>query len=141
MSDLIHIVYVSFSSKEMSEDEIIELLSEIRVKNEKQNVTGLLLHNNESFIQVIEGERNTINRLFEKIKSDPRHDNIVKLLDEPIHSRAFPDWSMGFQEITSAETANIPGFSRFLISEEPEKEIEKAKPKVIDLLFKFKKYT
>ena len=141
MSDLIHIVYVSFSSTEMSEDEIIELLAEVRAKNKKQHVTGLLLHNNESFIQVIEGEKNTINRLYEKIKTDPRHENIVKLLEEPIHSRAFPDWSMGFQEISSAETAAIPGFSKFMISEEPEKEIEKARPKVMDLLFKFKKYT
>ncbi len=141
MPDLIHIVYVSFSKKSLSEDEIFKLLTEVRAKNKARDVTGLLLYNNEAFIQVIEGEKGTIHNLFEIIKKDTRHENVVKLLEEPIESRAFPDWSMGFQKITKKETSEIKGFSDFMLSDNPEEKIKKTTTDVIYLLNKFRKHT
>ena len=141
MADLIHIVYVSFSSISLTEKEIIDLLTEVRKKNKEQNVTGLLLYNNESFIQVIEGSKKTIHALFEKIKQDNRHENVVKLLEEPIKKRAFPDWSMGFRQITSKQTARIPGFSSFMFAETSETAIQKSTQQVIYLLNQFKVHT
>jgi len=141
MADLIHIVYVSFSSISLTEKEIIDLLREIRKKNKEHKVTGLLLYNDKSFIQVIEGATNTINTLFEKIKQDNRHENVVKLLEEPIENRAFPDWSMGFRQITSEQTARIPGFSRFMFTETSETAIQKSTQQVIYLLNQFKVHT
>jgi len=141
MANLIHIVYVSFSSISLSEKEIIDLLTEVRKKNKDQNVTGLLLYNNESFIQVIEGATKTIHALFEKIKNDKRHENVVKLLEEPIENRAFPDWSMGFRQITKKQTAKIPGFSNFMFAETPETAVQKSTEQVVYLLNQFKAHT
>jgi viroplasmin and RNaseH domain-containing protein len=141
MSDLIHIVYVSFSKKSLSEEEILKLLTEVRAKNKAQDVTGLLLYNNEAFIQVIEGQKNTINKLFEIIKKDTRHENVVKLLEEPVESRAFPDWSMGFQKITQKETSEIRGFSDFMLTDNPEEKIQNTTTDVIYLLNKFRKHS
>jgi len=141
MPDLIHIVYVSFSNKSLTEDEIVQLLKEVRAKNKAQDVTGLLLYNNEAFIQVIEGEKESIHTLYELIKKDTRHTNVVKLLEEPIEARAFPDWSMGFQRITKKETSEIRGFSDFMLSDNPEEKIKNTTSDVIYLLNKFRKYT
>jgi len=140
MSNLIHLVYLSVSSAILSEEELDIFLSEIRKNNQKLGVTGLLLYNDEFFIQVIEGTRDTIHNLFNVIKTDPRHSNIVKLLDEPIASRAFPDWSMGFRRMNDDKTSNIPGFSTFMHAEHPEVVPKGITKEVMYLLNNFRKH-
>ena len=141
MKDLIHIVYVSFSNEELSEKDLETLLQEIRSKNEQQQVTGLLLYNDGSFIQVIEGSQQTIRDLFNRIRGDERHTNVVKLLEEPIKTRAFPDWSMGFRKISSEQSSAIPGFSNFMHEQNPVKTIQGSTRQVVYLLNSFRKYT
>ena len=141
MKDLIHIVYVSFAREELSEAQLQNLLREIRKKNARHKVTGLLLYNEGSFIQVIEGKKNTIHRLFESISQDSRHTNVVKLLEESIDKRAFPDWSMGFRRISDDQSASIPGFTNFIHEANPIKTIRGSTRQVIYLLNSFRKYT
>jgi len=140
VEELIHIVYASFSDKNLSEKELNKLLKDIRIKNKKQNVTGLLLYNDGAFIQVIEGESDIIHNLYKIIKKDKRHTNIVKLLDEPISERAFPDWSMGFRKINRKQSAGIKGFSDFMVIDEPEKTLKGSKKEVMQLLNGFRKH-
>lgn len=141
MYELIHIVYVSFALRNLSEKELHDLLEEIRAKNHSRDVTGLLLYNDRSFIQVIEGGKKTIQHLFNTIKNDSRHTNVVKLLEEPIDKRAFPDWSMGFQRISNEQSSKIPGFSDFMQREKPAETIRGSTQQVVYLLDSFRKYT
>ena len=141
MSELIHIVYVSTSTHDLSQLELDELLKSIRAKNKKNNITGLLLYNDGMFIQVIEGDVKRIIDLFELVKSDARHKNIVELLKEPIKKRSFPDWSMGFKRITNEDLKSIHGFSNFMSEDtdwEPDPGIAE---QVLFLLNSFRKYT
>ncbi|HKL09442.1 MAG TPA: BLUF domain-containing protein [Bacteroidales bacterium] len=140
MQELIHIVYVSFSSTNLSEEDLESLLKEIRIKNKEQQITGLLLYNSESFIQVIEGPKDNIHNLFEIISNDSRHVGIVKILEETIKTRSFPDWSMGYRRFSDKESKQIPGFSNFMNSRNPEN-IEGSTHKVIFLLNSFKVYS
>lgn len=141
MPDLIHIVYLSYSEKELSESELNGFLATIRRKNEIQNITGLLLYNDEAFIQVIEGKREIINNLFDIISKDSRHSNIVKLLEEPITKRAFPDWSMGFRKINKEQNMQLPGFSDFMQNKHSEIDYEECATAVRHLLYSFRKHT
>lgn len=141
MPALFHIAYVSFSDKKFTEKELEHLLFEIRSKNKEQNITGLLLYNNESFIQVVEGEKQILLKVFEQIKEDGRHHNIVKLIEEPIEKRSFPDWSMGFEMVDYKKTKNIPGFSNFMTTDNPARLIKNASREVMKLLNSFIRYT
>jgi len=141
MSELFHIVYVSFSHKSLTEKELEELLHEIRKKNQIHNVTGLLLYNNESFIQVVEGEKRTLKDLYEHIMKDHRHNNIVKLLEEPISQRVFPNWSMGFKIIDNKKINKIPGYSNFISDNNSDLLIKNGAPEIMKLLISFKLYT
>ncbi|MBN2595460.1 BLUF domain-containing protein [Labilibaculum sp.] len=140
MTDLIHIVYLSYSSKELSENELNDLLAVIRRKNEIQNITGLLLYNDEAFIQVIEGDREMINKIFDLICKDTRHTNVLKLLEEPITKRAFPDWSMGFRKISKEQNMQLPGYSDFMQNKHSEIDNVKCAAAVRHLLYSFRKY-
>ncbi|BAX82537.1 BLUF domain-containing protein [Labilibaculum antarcticum] len=140
MADLIHIVYLSYSSKELSERELNDLLATIRRKNEIQNITGLLLYNDEAFIQVIEGDRENIHRVFDLISKDSRHTNVLKILEEPITKRAFPDWSMGFRKVTKEQNMQLPGFSDFMQNKHSEIDYEECAEAVRHLLYSFRKH-
>ena len=61
----------------------------------------MLIHTDNKFIQVIEGDKDTVIRLYEKVRNDPRHSNVsLRFLGE-VTERSFPDWHMGYKEIDS----------------------------------------
>lgn len=112
--ELVHCIYCSvLTAGEFSPGKLSALLDKCRSSNAKCDVTGMLLYQQHSFFQVLEGERNTIETLFEKIASDPRHKRVTKVILEPISERAFGNWSMGYPQITSTELAKIPGLNDF----------------------------
>ena len=87
------------------------LLKEARVDNEKRGVTGLLLYHNQSFMQVIEGEEETVRHLYyEGIFHDNRHTAVHALINEPITERRYKGWSMGFRNIEGKDFENLDGF-------------------------------
>jgi len=140
MKDLIHIVYVSFSVKDLTEKNLEDLLVDIRKRNKLQKVTGLLLYNDGTFIQLIEGKTGIIQNLFEKIQNDRRHSNVVLLLEESIKKRAFPDWTMGYYKLNREQSGKIPGYSDFMLSKDSRKLIESTSYEAMKLLNSFKTY-
>ncbi|RKE02634.1 BLUF domain-containing protein [Marinifilum flexuosum] len=141
MPNLIHIVYVSFSRNQLSELELDELLSEIRPKNLANGVTGLLLYNDEIFIQVIEGEKDKISTLYNRLQNDNRHTNIVKILEEDIDQRSFPEWSMGYQKLSKEDSKDLPGFTDVMSSDDIREALKQSSQAIVDLIVKFMKYT
>jgi len=62
--------------------------------NAQVGLTGALVHSRRWFAQVLEGEREEVDRLFERIRRDPRHRNVQLLSLQPIRHRSFRSWSM-----------------------------------------------
>jgi hypothetical protein len=113
MIELIHLIYASKISVDISKDDILVLLEKSRVKNKSQNITGMLVSDSGSFLQVIEGEEKTVNQLFSVISGDGRHDSIVEIISEVIPERRFNDWSMGFALLSRQELVEIDGTNDF----------------------------
>ncbi|PKM11107.1 MAG: blue light sensor protein [Gammaproteobacteria bacterium HGW-Gammaproteobacteria-3] len=120
---MIRLVYMSHAVKPFATEDLMQLLRECRDSNAAKGVTGVLLYFNDSFIQVLEGKEEIINKTFQLIKKDPRHKNVVELERTYILQPEFPDWSMGFEEIDPAQFANfnIEGFNHFFNTEEASK--------------------
>lgn len=109
-----HLVYVSAEAVPFTEQMLRELLDRARSSNAALGVTGLLLYKDHNFIQVLEGSRETVSRLFDKIRRDPRHRNPIVLDEGEFHDRQFPDWAMGFRHTAGPDVRALPGFSDFL---------------------------
>ena len=77
LDQLFHIGYVSTESSTLSEDNLIAILEEARISNERSDITGLLLYREGSFYQVLEGTNSAVTTTFEAIKNDPRHKDVV----------------------------------------------------------------
>lgn len=111
---LISLVYTSIAAQPMSDDELKSILETSRRNNAAVNVTGMLLHKDGHFIQALEGEENAVNPLYEKIASDPRHVNVYKMFTRKVKERSFGDWTMGFNQLSSIDPSELPGFTDFL---------------------------
>ncbi|WP_051664247.1 BLUF domain-containing protein [Dyadobacter crusticola] len=94
---MIHsIVYLSSSRTLVDEPELSGILEKSRKNNASLNITGALLYCNGSIIQVLEGPEDTVNLLFDKIKNDQRHTQIITLFEGKVNARSFEKWSMGY---------------------------------------------
>lgn len=94
----------------MSENELLELLEFARINNKANDVTGVLLYSEGTFMQVLEGEKENIEKLFKIIELDSRHKNIIKLVNGTSQKRNFPDWPMGFASVKAEVFQDIDGF-------------------------------
>lgn len=103
MSDLYRLVYTSFRSAECDDMAIQDILTSCKKNNPKREVTGLLLHSDNRFLQYMEGNKAEVEALYTLIQSDPRHSNIQQRNFEPITDRVFPSWEMGYKDVSSKE--------------------------------------
>lgn len=108
------LIYASTATREMTEHDLSALLEQARAKNERLEITGLLLYRTGAFIQVLEGEKETVDQLFSTIEADERHEDVIRLRENAADAREFPDWSMGFRHINDEDVSRLPGFSSFM---------------------------
>jgi hypothetical protein len=113
-ASLYHIGYSSTLSSPLSASELIELLKSARKRNRELDVTGLLLHREDSFFQVLEGSKENVLSVFSRIELDPRHIRVTVLFEGSAEVREFSDWRMGFLELDNVDVRLLPGFSNFL---------------------------
>ena len=100
MLEFMQIVYSSTLRPEFSGgDTIAKILEVAREKNKFLGVTGLLIFNGGSFLQLLEGERKSVMNLFGRICCDQRHFNINTLLAYNNGIRLFPEWSMCYKNL------------------------------------------
>ncbi len=93
----------------MSADALLALVTQCHRNNTGKGLTGMLLHGNGTFLQVLEGEEAVVEPLLAVIERDPRHTNMKTLHRETISSRQYSDWSMGFEQVTDRTLKQIPG--------------------------------
>lgn len=103
-------VYISASTTLFSEQELQEILRVSRRNNSARDITGVLLYIEGSIFQVLEGEEAAVRELYDKIKRDPRHRMVTRLIEDHRPQRNFPDWSMGYRRARLQDIRSIEGF-------------------------------
>jgi len=107
------IVYVSAASAPFDNAALERLLERSRRRNAERDVTGLLLHVDGSFIQVLEGTEEAVEEIYARIREDDRHEQLLILQRGPIEARRFDGWAMGFAT-PNAATERLEGFTSYL---------------------------
>jgi hypothetical protein len=106
------ITYVSTASPYLSEEETKKLLVSAKNDNISNDISGVLIYSDGNFFQIIEGEEQKIKKLFIKIEQDPRHYNLIKLLDKSIEAFSFASYTSSFTIIY--DRSNIKELNKFL---------------------------
>jgi hypothetical protein len=133
------LIYVSSAIEPFSEADLVDLLARSRRNNTLLDVTGMLLYKDGNFMQVLEGEQQTVQALYRKIEKDPRHARISRLLGGFTPRREFADWSMGFCNLNSDDARNFPGYNSFLNTPLNGQEFTENPGRCQKLLMSFKK--
>jgi hypothetical protein len=105
-----HIVYISRAVHPLSDQDLTHLLTQSRRDNERHGITGILFYSHGNIAQLFEGEPGIADALFERIARDGRHSHVQKLIDRPITSRSFSEWSMAFHPLEPVGFSTLEGF-------------------------------
>lgn len=92
---LVRLMYASRAVPAVDQEELVAILKKSKVNNAKSGITGALCLSEGVFIQVLEGGRTAVSKLYNRIAGDTRHTDVVLLNFDEIEERRFAGWSMG----------------------------------------------
>jgi hypothetical protein len=94
---LVRLMYASRAAQAAGPEALATILKQSKEHNPSVGVTGVLCFctNARIFLQVLEGGRNAVSALYNRIAQDPRHHDVALLAYEEIGERSFASWSMG----------------------------------------------
>lgn len=109
--NLYFLIYTSTMTPEQNPSCVANIVRVSRSINATINVTGLLIFDGMNFCQYLEGSRQSVLALSDKISRDRRHTNyLVRQKDEMTGPRRFRRWSMGYALAT--QEALLPSLER-----------------------------
>ena len=108
---LVRLLYVSRAVQPESTDAIHAILASARQHNLNNGITGILCYGGGVFLQAIEGGRQAVNRLYNQIIEDPRHQDVELLHYEEISERRFGGWTMGQVNLSKLNTSIVLKYS------------------------------
>lgn len=104
---LFQLCYASTTTSEKSNlpIDLREILNEAHYFNRVNHIQGVLYFANGYFFQCLEGDQDTILKLIEKIRHDPRHHNLQVLSQAWVEQTSFNAWLMKFVRKNSEVSA------------------------------------
>jgi hypothetical protein len=114
---LVRLLYASRAAESVNADALAAIVKRSKDHNPKVGVTGVLCFctNAHVFLQVLEGGRDTVSALYNRITQDPRHHDVALLSYEEIGERSFSSWSMGQVNMSKLNPALVLKYSESAI--------------------------
>jgi hypothetical protein len=102
-----YLLYFGIARKAFTTDDFEKLLNQARSRNKHLGITGKLLHCEDSFIQLLEGNQYAVDEIYKSICKDERLIAVKTITTGIATKRYYKDWSMAFAEVTLAEINEI----------------------------------
>jgi hypothetical protein len=99
-NQLYRLVYTSARSENYTEECVKQILESSRKNNPSKNITGLLVHTDSRFLQILEGPHDKVMETYKSIEKDNRHGGSIMRFCEPVDERYFGDWHMAFKDVS-----------------------------------------
>jgi len=103
------IIYSSESATPMQMDDLEEILEHARSSNATNGITGALVYVDGVFLQILEGEIASLQKLMARIAKDVRHETVTVLKEGEVSSATFTDWTMAYLSATPEQVAKWAG--------------------------------
>ncbi|WP_326534657.1 BLUF domain-containing protein [Pseudorhodoferax sp.] len=110
---LVRLLYASRAAVPPDAETLQGILRPSRLNNPAQGITGVLCVCSASgvYLQVLEGGRGAVNRLYQRIVTDRRHGDVELLSYEEIVERRFNGWAMGQVDMSRLNPALLLKYS------------------------------
>jgi len=93
---LYQLIYSSRASRDLTNSDLSSIISTAQKNNLTFGVTGALCYAQGTFVQCLEGEQCIIDKLYQYLQKDEKHEQLKTLDRGEIYKRRFPNWTMGF---------------------------------------------
>lgn len=103
------LVYTSVATERMPKSKLYKILVQARGNNRLAGITGLLVFVDGMFLQVLEGEADSVAQILQKINADPRHKDIKVIYQGDTDQRTFSSWQMAYVNPSAKELATWAG--------------------------------
>ena len=108
---LVRLLYVSRAVDPESESTTQSILDSARKYNAANGITGVLCYGGGLYLQAIEGGRMQVNKLYNNIVCDQRHEDVVLLVYQEITERRFGGWTMGQVNLAKLNSSLVMKYS------------------------------
>ncbi len=110
---LVRLIYASHAAEAITPAGVQSILEGARSRNIDHGITGALCADATSgvFLQVLEGGRAAVNRLYANILADPRHRDVTLLNYADIDARRFAGWRMGSIDLNRVNVSTLLRYS------------------------------
>lgn len=102
-------IYSSAATDRVNDRELADILSVARTRNAAAGITGALLFMEGSFLQVLEGSKDDVVALLEKIIADPRHRDVTVFHQSEVSEPVFTQWRMAYLSPDGKDVAHWSG--------------------------------
>ena len=106
------LIYLS-TSNNLNDHDLTNLLVKSQKSNRLNNISGILIHKNGEFIQVLEGEKKAVLDLFDVIEKDSRHKNVIAFDKKEVSKRYFSGYFMAFDQKHFEKSKNFEALRDF----------------------------
>ena len=96
----------------MTVSDLEKILMDARTGNQARGVTGALVYVDGVFFQIIEGDKEVVQKLMASIASDSRHQSVTVFYQAEVDARGFGSWSMAYVSASAeqmSQWAGLPG--------------------------------
>ncbi|MEP3889825.1 MAG: BLUF domain-containing protein [Hellea sp.] len=100
------LIYTSIATPALDDFALREIAQSSSYNNQLLGLTGLLLFDSRSILQVIEGDEMSVYSLYGKVKRDKRHTHCQILNAGMGQNREFLDTFMGYKNVTGHPDAD-----------------------------------
>ena len=90
------VIYSSRATEHLSATDLETILVDAREGNIRRGITGALVFVEGVFLQILEGERNAVQKLMSSIEKDTRHSGLYVINEAEIDQPMFTSWKMAF---------------------------------------------
>ena len=95
----IQLLYVSRAVGPQTSTVTASILITAQQNNPKHGIGGVLCQGQGLYLQLLEGQRSAVNRLFARLLLDTRHKDVELLHLQEVEQRRFAAWSMAHVEL------------------------------------------
>lgn len=88
----VQLIYISTPTSDALIDE--GFIRDSQSRNKKHGINSIIITSPKFYIQLLEGERVAVNRLYSNILKNDRHRDVLILRYVEVKSKEFTDWSM-----------------------------------------------
>ena len=108
------ICYTSKTSPEVTTEILEQIFETTEKNNQERGIHGILLYGMDTFLQVLEGDKEGVVKLYEDVISkDSRHTDMFEIINRPSTMSVFSSYNSKFNIVkTPEELENIKSYLR-----------------------------